>query len=59
VQKSEEKGHLEDIAVDGIKRLKRRPDRVACFCEHGNEPAGSTKCGNFFNILRKHQLPDR
>jgi hypothetical protein len=29
---------------------------VADCCEHGNEPSGVIKCGEFLNKLRNYQL---
>ena len=60
-----ERGHLEDLGVDGrliLKRIFKKQDRgsrdciylaqdrqFAGACESGDEPSGSTKCGESDN----------
>jgi hypothetical protein len=36
--------------------LARRQEQLAGICEHGNEPSGFIKSGDFLNFLGKYEL---
>jgi hypothetical protein len=41
---------LKDIGCEGVDWSDLAQDReMAGSCEHGNEPSGFTKCGEFFD----------